>query len=415
MTKSVGQPGWVPRSESELGEALAAGLLEETHYLDFKALIEDGKGANKELARDLAQFAIDSGALLIGVAEQKAGPPILAPVILAGLPERIEQVALSSVDAPLYVKNEVIKSEDDAALGYVLVQVAASATAPHMVDGVYYGRGDKTRVRLSDAEVRRLHSQLEVAADQVRAEVRAYAERDPIPTDLRNNAHLYILAVPATPRREMLLEVTGGDDAYSAMHGLVRAGLAAAALPDQFSPSLASATSFQRRQDGAAMTFGLEAGRTVDPTRRSYEAVVEIELSDEGTIRVMTGRFGDQMREGTKVLFESILPTMVRQTVDIAGQVSKLANYGGLWRFAVLASDIAGLPAHVHGRAWQVGEIVVDADTNEYLSTTHAATIEVQSAPWQVTDRLAGRFVRSLGISAMPEVRAAMEPPSASA
>jgi len=412
MTMTVGRPGWVPTDESALEDALTSGLLEETHYLDFKALVEEGKGANKELARDLAQFAIDSGALLIGVAEHKGAPPTLAPVKLDGLPERIEQVALSSVDAPLFVTCQVIESTADPASGYVLVQVAASANAPHMVDGIYFGRGDKTRVRLSDAEVRRLHAQAEVAADQVRAAVRAYADRDPVPKDLRENAHLYVVAVPVTPRTEMLLGVTGGGDAYTSMSALIRAGLDAGGLADGFRPSLASATVLQRRQDGAAMTFGLETGRVVDSTRRGYEKIVEVEVSDEGTLRAMIGRFGDTTRDGQKVLFESVMATMVRQVVDIAAQASDRAGYGGLWRFAVLATDIAGLPAHLNGQGWQ--EVFVDADTNEYLGTTQAPTTELRGAPWEVTNRLVARFVRSLGIGAMAEVRAAVEPSRAS-
>ena len=56
---SAGMPRWTPQNETDLSAAAQRGLLEETHYLDVKREISAGRGANKELARDLASFAVD--------------------------------------------------------------------------------------------------------------------------------------------------------------------------------------------------------------------------------------------------------------------------------------------------------------------------------------------------------------------
>lgn len=96
-------PRWEPRSEAELHVAIASGLLEENHFLDLKREVPSGKSGNAELARDLVQFAIDGGAVLIGV-DEKGGPsdePALTPTPLKGLAERIEQIARSTPDPPL--------------------------------------------------------------------------------------------------------------------------------------------------------------------------------------------------------------------------------------------------------------------------------------------------------------------------
>lgn len=45
------------------------------------------------------------------------------------------------------------------ALDYLLVEVRPSPFAPHMVDGVYWGRGKKKRIRLTDPQVLRYHAQ----------------------------------------------------------------------------------------------------------------------------------------------------------------------------------------------------------------------------------------------------------------
>lgn len=61
-------PRWLPQDESAIETAAHAGLLVESHYLDLKMTIPSGSGKNRELARDLASFAIDGGALLVGPA-----------------------------------------------------------------------------------------------------------------------------------------------------------------------------------------------------------------------------------------------------------------------------------------------------------------------------------------------------------
>ena len=50
---------WLPNDETQLRDALDQGILKERHTLDFKSALPAGKGKNTELARDLAQFAID--------------------------------------------------------------------------------------------------------------------------------------------------------------------------------------------------------------------------------------------------------------------------------------------------------------------------------------------------------------------
>ncbi|MFC9587852.1 hypothetical protein ACFVJ8_34185 [Streptomyces yangpuensis] len=74
----------------------------------------NSRGDNKELARDLASFAVDGGTLIIGVQENKESRTFeLAPQPLNGLPEKIEQVARTLPDPPLTVITEEISSAAD--------------------------------------------------------------------------------------------------------------------------------------------------------------------------------------------------------------------------------------------------------------------------------------------------------------
>src|SRR5262245_2317851 len=128
-------PRWQPRSVADVQTAISDGTLTERHWLDVKAMLSGGEAANKELARDLASFANDGGGYIVGVAEDKpTGTLLLAPVELAGLPERVEQVALSRCDPPLFVVCHPLPYPADPTRGVLLVEIPPSPQAPHMVD-----------------------------------------------------------------------------------------------------------------------------------------------------------------------------------------------------------------------------------------------------------------------------------------
>lgn len=70
----------------DLEHALASGVFAEGHRLEVKREIPSGRGANLELARDLASLGVDGGTLVVGVAEDKSTGTFTAhPCALAGL------------------------------------------------------------------------------------------------------------------------------------------------------------------------------------------------------------------------------------------------------------------------------------------------------------------------------------------
>lgn len=112
--------------------------------------------------------------LVVGVDEgDKTAPPKRTPVDLAGLPERVVQIAGMRPDPGIPVHTFSVLSASGNNLGYLFVQVPQSPRAPHMVDGRYYGRADCTNRPLSDAEVERLISQRIAEQRDVLADARA--------------------------------------------------------------------------------------------------------------------------------------------------------------------------------------------------------------------------------------------------
>lgn len=130
-----GQGRWQPETEADIRVCIHDGTLQESHYLDMKREVGENPKKRKETAADLASFALDGGALLIGVAEDKENRAWeLAPQPLHGLAERVEQVAATAVDPALFVVTQEIPSEADPTTGYLLVEVPESPSAPHMVE-----------------------------------------------------------------------------------------------------------------------------------------------------------------------------------------------------------------------------------------------------------------------------------------
>ncbi|MFZ1287574.1 MAG: hypothetical protein WAR57_11135 [Candidatus Phosphoribacter sp.] len=122
-------------------------------------------------------------------------------------------------------------------------------------------------------------------------------------------------------------------------------------LPDglgqSFSPHLGFATTFQRRSDGAAMSSGLDLGRELEDrgAGTSREVVIEVEFTEDGTVRLMTTRFSDEV-DAQQVLFPTMMPILVRQLVGVAAEVSQAVSYGGLWYLGLGATGISGLPVY---------------------------------------------------------------------
>ena len=96
---------WTPSSWRDIGDAATAGTLDETQRVELKAALPaSSKPANLELARDLASLAVDGGLLVIGIEDDKGKAGAVTGVDLAGVADRVDQVARDRVHPPLVVR-----------------------------------------------------------------------------------------------------------------------------------------------------------------------------------------------------------------------------------------------------------------------------------------------------------------------
>ncbi|MEK8141680.1 ATP-binding protein [Streptomyces sp. M10(2022)] len=385
-------------------------MFEEGHHLDLKKA-PNGKADNKELARDLSSFAIDSGTLIIGVQENKESRTFeLAPQPLNGLAEKIEQVARTVPDPPLTILTQEISAAADDGTGYLLVHIPASPVAPHMVDNRYFGRGDKTKYQMGDAEVVTLHARRRNAETDTLTLLGKEMDEDPL-QDVGANSHLFLVAQPTAGRRDMCLPITGAQDWNMRLHHLIRRvhenqRLRTALDGKGFSPDLSHAQQGHRRARGVALSSpGLSADRTyaVDSSHVGDD-VIEVQLFEDGGIRLYMTRLSDgfprQAPESDReqVLFDSGAVILTRHMLELMRLVSDDVGYHGNWAVAVGANRLRGRRRFTVESHFPSNHRY-SADT--YEESTDATLAELHHAPGTVARRLLGPLLRSLDSEAL--------------
>lgn len=388
---------WVPATEAELLDAAESGLLAEGHHFEIKREVGAAKGERKETARDLASFAIDGGTLIVGIAEDKQKQQWTPePAPLAGLAERVEQIAANLIDPPLSLRVRDLPAEAQSGSGYLVVEVAASPEAPHMVDGVYYGRGEKTRIRLGDAEVRRLHAS---RADQDTRMHRLIAEelaRDPVDETDRLGGHLYLVAQPVNASSSAAHSVVWGDADF--LWQLVDSG--DSAVPRSIRslvPYAASANQFVHRSNGVARcTESLQHGRAFsngDP--KAARLAADIEFRVDGGIRAFCAGMtvlNARPEVNAHQISDRLALAWTLRMVHWARLFADAYGYRGSWQFGVAATGLRGLVS-----SWNSSWNPAVYDRDDFQSQVTAGFFDLSDQPNSVADRLIGQLCRALG------------------
>lgn len=381
--------------------AIDEGSFVESHFLDAKASTGDSDGERKETARDLASFSLDGGVLVIGVAEDKKTSTFsLAPIPLGGLMEKLEQIAATRIDPPLYVKPHELTSGQSPSLGYLVVEVPPSPNAPHMTDGRYYTRGERTKRQMADTEVGRLHQsrrhENELIIDLLRAEM----DRDPVAAEIRQHGHVYLVAEPlnATPgMAETLVRNPQGTRLNEILHASNYLSLESVTGYAPSAPAMRTSTT---RSRGAGFTT------TPDGKREVTEAYREVYLSDvefheDGGIRAVVGRgTGDWTTNGNQeapeVVFDGIAVGYAHRLVYWASQIGNETGYRGAWGLGLAVDRLKGRSSSLYYASFN-GFGASQYDRDEYLQTTVARFDELTEHPRVVAGRLVGRLLRGLG------------------
>lgn len=390
---------WLPKSEEEIEKGLASGDVPEGHFLDFKRELGGTSSSRKETAQDIASFAIDGGVLIVGVAEPTPGEYELAPVPLRDLSERAEQIAANRPDPGLSIRTTVVPSVADPTAGYLVIEVPASPGAPHMVDGRYWGRSERTKRQLGNDEVLRLHSRRVDHEQRLRDAIIAEREREP---QALEGSRLILIADPLQAPPSLARSYARGEP--ESVRSLIFS--TESLIPPSVAQSLPapiSAPRAERRAQGIAATT-LAAGRVAERFGPNFD--VEVQFS--GAIRVIVSDLSyredhPRLPGGIHFFLEDTTIAWCHRMVAWAKTLGDQLEYRGPWGFAVLAVDLKGTRAApvvnergswLSASAWNLP--VYDAD--EYARQAVASYQEMEAEPNAVVDRLVGDLIHSLGV-----------------
>jgi len=399
---------WRPGSYTELEEAAAGGLLDESHWVELKGDLPAGNpGANAELARDLASLAPDGGLLVVGVKDAVREPGAVVGVQLSKLADRIDAVARTRIDRPLTVRTRELHDPDRPGFGCLLVEVPASPLAPHMAEGSYWGRSDRAKIRLDDAQVRRLHEQLQQQHIDIDAALDALRADDPISAEARGLSHLYVVVHPVTANATALDPLLDADDGHARLLTLAKAAAGRVpASPKGFSPDLRSPTQWRGHADGRLLTTRYERLGETESVREA--SLVDLVIRSDGGLALTCGRGTDVVRprwrpingedpEETMVVLPQILLGLTCGTAQLAGLLAdEVSGYQGSWQVGVLIDRLRGVVPHE--AVQHHGDIGQAFNRDEYSRATITTTDELVNGPAAVAERATKPLLVALGI-----------------
>jgi hypothetical protein len=355
---------------------------------------------NTELAQDLASLAVDSGLLVIGIEDHDSHAGKVCGVELARLADRVDQVARDKVHPSLVVRSQEVPDPARPGWGCLLVHVPRSPEAPHMVDYIYYGRGDRANIKLSDEQVRAIIEDRRRSRIDALAELRQMADDDPMSADTRQHGHLYLLAQPEANTPEVLVGLLTRPDVASVVHEIIEQVVQERGT--RLEPDVRQLPSSSRRAEGWALTsYFPEDGI------RSEVTLVELEIREDGGVRLTCGRGTDSLPTqpfeppGRPSIY--VLPALVlgfaHSLAALAGRLGDAyAAYQGQWRLGIRVDRLNGaVPAdYLQGFLNRPGN---SYSRHEYEKVTSATTEELINAPHAVAERLVAPLLRGLGIA----------------
>jgi hypothetical protein len=405
----------VPKTAEELEAAVRGGVLVEGRGFDAKADLQPGPRGNRALAIDLAAMAIDGGLVVVGVAEELRGAATFLspqPIPLAGLRERVSQVALSRIDPPLTVTTREL-AIDEVGNGYLLILVPTSPDAPHMVEGQYRGRGDTTNYVMADAEVRRVQAQRHAARPDIRQELERAIAADPTPDTLREQAHVFVLARPTVPTDPAMLQRVVGR---TWQHWLRENVLNQPRR--EFWPDVTQLDHVVRRPAGwAIIGNSLDTLRVVSDKARERE-VFEVEVDEDGSLRLFAGAGSDvlppslpnaaQPANPQRWTWETLLSGLTWRMLLIAALITEATRYVGNWDIGFALTNAYGIASFPYGqirmggRSLGIADVRIPFAASEYRATTEATYAEVTENRYAILERLLGRLNRALNDGSIP-------------
>lgn len=388
---------WIPRSADELEAAVASDAVTESHHLECKQFSESDDGAPRvpgaTAAKAIASLAVDGGAFILGVAEDKPNRRLLCdPKPLAGLRDSVDQIVANRITPSLRVTINELTRDDGT--GYLVVLVPTSPRTPHMEGAVYYGRNERSARRLADHEVRALITRHLDRRTDVLALLQYEVDRDPTPPSIRTHARLFVVAQPVTADPRLLLDAVPNRDLRAWLYSLRSARVFRE--DRRYVPTLAHARERHNRPHGVAQSTNMRSDRSVIPVTDSphpLHNVVDLEVREDGGLRYFYAAASAPMRGVEYLALEAIVGE-IAGVIELARMIGEQAAFRGGWQFGVALRGMRSVRGYEPDRSPSRPEVWFADDAYDEVTEVDSFVLAEPANP--VLDATAGRLVRTM-------------------
>lgn len=218
---------------------------------------------------------------------------------------------------------------------------------------------------------------------------------NPFRADRRVGARLFVVAQPVSADPGLLLDTCDGRD--------VRRWLSAATgwplfqRPRQYSPHIGESSDVHRRARGASRSsHQFDTDRTLPPDDRYVQHAVDLEVWEDGGIRLYYVRASDTHRDVNHDVNQLLLTAVageVSGVVELARTISAQPGFRGSWTFGVALRGLKSLTVFtnqimLHEPNWKYSD-----DGYDEVTEVDNATLCDAGSP--LLEALVGRLFRS--------------------
>lgn len=131
----------------------------------------------------------------------------------------------------------------------------------------------------------------------------------------------------------------------------------------------------------------------------SPEDAVEFQVHEDGGLRIFFSRLSDRLGDSQEeVVLDVAIVNYTRRFLALVLAAGEISGYFGNWALAIGATGLNGLRAGPTQGSWLGASPQARFDEDTYALATEATWAELNNTPGAITQRLAGRFVRALGV-----------------
>lgn len=389
---------WVPRSADALVEAIAAGTLpHESSTYEYKRELPSAR-ANRDIAIDVAAMATSGGIVIYGVAEDKeAGTLSASPIELAGVKDRISDVVTSQLREPPYFDVALLPLATESGCGFAIVDVPASARAPHMVEvkGEYrfYGRVPGGNALLTESQVALLYERRErTEREAMRALDEAMRLAPVQPSDGRGDLHLVIHPlVPDDGIRERVLP----DSDQLAFHNAVSRSRHAIKFLPSWDPNFGDIVENARLEKTLEGTALIKSPFTGPDGGLVEDYVSRLEVTDAGTMRYFSAAVANRDSSGILFVRDSAIAQITAHFAWFGGRLYADGSYHGPLDVGVVVVGIDGAAS----ADWNMASVpplgaLARFPTSEFRSRLRTTSGRLLDDPRSISRELLARLHR---------------------